>query len=205
MAVPDHPARKHSPIYRATLRYSRVIHTYLSMLAIVLFMFFGTTGFLLNHPAWFGVDATHTTESKITIPADVLASKDKLTLVECLRARGASGAVEKFDWPEEGEPFHVSFKSPRSQCDADITVPGGETRLTIESHGFTGLMTRLHTSREAGPVWQLLVDATAILLLLVSLTGLILWQSLPKRRMIGTAALVSSILAIVAAYLCCVP
>jgi hypothetical protein len=205
MLTPHRPMPRHQPLYRAMLHYSRTLHTYLSMLATVLFIFFATTGFMLNHPVWFGLDNTRSTESTVSIPATVIASKDKLTLVEFLRANGATGAVEKFDWPGEGEVFHVSFKSPKSQCDADITLPAGDTRLTVETHGVLGLITRLHTAKEAGPVWRLLLDATAVLLILVCVTGLVLWQSLPKRRTIGSAGIVLSVLAVGVAYWLCVP
>jgi uncharacterized protein len=187
------------------LHYARSLHTYFSMLATVLFIFFATTGFMLNHPVWFKLDNTRTTESNATIPAEVISAKDKLALVEFLRTHGATGAVDKFDWPADGEPFHVTFKSPKSECDADITLPGGETHLTIETHGVMGLITRLHTAKDAGPIWRLLVDATAVLLIFVCVTGLILWQSLPKRRTLGTIAMVMSVLAVGLAYWLCVP
>src|ERR1700722_3473897 len=131
MATPHHPMPRHGPLYRAVLRYSRALHTYFSMFAAVLFLFFASTGFMLNHPVLFGLDNSRTTESTVSIPAEVISAKDKLALVEFLRAHGATGAVDKFDWPDEGEPFHVAFKSPKSQCDADISLPDGQTQLTI--------------------------------------------------------------------------
>ena len=196
---------RHRPLYRAMLHYCRTLHTYFSMLATVLFVFFASTGFMLNHPVWFGLDNSRTTESTVSIPAEVIAAKDKLALVEFLRAHGVNGAVDKFDWPGEGEPFHVAFKSPKSQSDADITLPNGETHLTIETRGLPALLTRLHTAKDAGPIWRLFLDATALLLLLVCMTGLVLWQSLPKRRTVGSIAMVASVLAVALAYWLCVP
>lgn len=187
------------------LHYSRTLHTYSSMLAMVLFVFFAGTGFMLNHPLWFGLDNTHTSETNVTIPAKVITARDKLDLVEFLRSQGVTGGVEKFDWPGEGEAFHISFKSPKSQTDADITLPTGETHLTVETRGMAGMLTRLHTAKDAGPIWRLLLDFTAIVLLFVSLTGLILWQSLPKRRTAGVIAMIASMLAVSCAYWLCVP
>lgn len=199
-----HPAPRHGAMYRSILHTSRAIHTYLSMLAIVLFVFFAATGFMLNHPGWFGIDDTDTRELTVTIPANVIDSRDKLALVEYLRTQGATGAVQPFDWPEDGDPFRVGFKSPRAQCDADITLPSRETALRIESRRLAGMLSRLHTARDAGQVWQLLLDITAALLILVSITGLILWQSLPKRRRWGFIAFVFSIASVAAAYFFCV-
>ena len=160
---------------------------------------------MLNHPGWFGLDRTRTTESTLTVPAGPIATQDKLAVVEFLRAHGASGAVDPFDWPGDGEPFHIGFKSPRGQCDADITLPGGETRLSVQTRGVAGLLTRLHTSKDAGRAWRLIVDATAVLLVLTCATGLILWQSLPKRRVVGGVGLAISVAAVALAYWLCVP
>lgn len=197
--------KHHSPAYRAILRYSRALHTYVSMLMLLGFTFFAMTGFMLNHPTWFGVDKTRTVESELKIPVNVLASKDKLEVVEFLRGYGVSGMVQPFDWPEEGEPFHIAFKAPASQCDVDISLPGGEAHLATETHGLAGILTRLHTAKEAGRVWRVLIDVTAVLLLFVCASGVILWQSLPRRRKIGSAAVVLSILTIAIVYAVFVP
>ena len=201
---PSRPPRRH-PLHRAVLRHARTLHTYLSMLATVLFLFFGTTGFMLNHPGWFHLDDTRTVASTVTVPAGAIAAHDKLAVVEFLRGRGASGAVEPFDWPGDGEPFHVAFKSPRGQCDADVSLPDGRTELSIQTRGLAGLVTRLHTAKDAGRTWRLLLDATAVLLVSTCVTGLVLWQSLPKRRAVGAAGLVLSVLAVGLAYWLCVP
>lgn len=205
MSQPRHLPPKHSAIYKAVLKYARSLHTYVSMFALIALTFFALTGFMLNHPGWFGLDDTHREEKTVTLPAETIEKQDKLSLVEFLRENGVRGAVRPFDWPGEGEPFHVSFKAPAGQADADITLPTGETRLTIETRGLSGLMTRLHTAKEAGPVWQFLLDATAIFLAFVCLSGLILWQSLPKRRTIGAAAFAVSLALIVGAYAWFVP
>jgi uncharacterized protein len=206
MPAEGHPMpRHHRPAYRAVLRYSRAFHTYLSMLATIGIAFLAATGFMLNHPAWFGLDNARTTEVTFKMPDDLLSSKDKLALVEYLRAHGVRGAVQQFDWPGDGEPFHVAFKAPGSQCDADIALPGGETHLTIETRGINGLLTRLHTAKDAGPVWRFVLDATSILLLIVCITGLVLWQSLPRRRNIGALAFIVSAVAVVVVYALWVP
>ena len=60
-ATTGQPPARQSPVrrqgYRSMLHYSRMLHTYLSMLATVLFIFFASTGFMLNHPVWFHLDA----------------------------------------------------------------------------------------------------------------------------------------------------
>lgn len=198
------PTPKRS-VYRKLLHWSRTLHTYLSMLAVVLFLFFGATGFMLNHAEWFGLDRTTSTTREIALPESAL-DHDKLALVEYLRAHAqVSGAVEPFDWPGEGEAFHLAFKSPRAHSDVDIALETRTATVTTETRGIPGLMTRLHTAREAGPAWQLILDATSLLLVAASVTGIVLWQSLPKRRLIGALALGMSVAALAGVYVALVP
>ena len=199
------PQRERS-FYRKLLQHSRTLHTYLSMLAVVLFLFFGVTGFMLNHAEWFGLDTTQTTTRDLPLNAGLISGKDKLALVEFLRAQGpVAGAVQPFEFPGEGEAFHLAFKSPRSQTDVDIDVSTSVASISTETRGVMGLLTRLHTARDAGLPWQLLLDATSILLVVASITGIVLWQSLPKRRALGFVALGVSAIAMVGVYVALVP
>lgn len=199
------PPSPHRPISRTLLLLSRTLHIYLSMLGVVMLMFFGVTGFMLNHADGFGLEATRTDVSSTTIPVNVIQKQDKLMLVEHLRSTGVSGAVDPFDWPGEGEVFHLAFKSPRSHTDVDIDLPAGVAEITTQTRGVMGWLTRLHTAGEAGAGWRLLLDMTAILLVIASISGIVLWQSLAKRRAIGIAALMTAMVAIVLVYAMFVP
>jgi len=77
--------------------------------------------------------------------------------------------------------------------------------VSIETHGFAGRLVELHRGTEAGPAWRLVIDATAILLLLSSFTGLVLWLLVPKGRPLGIAALAACTVVCVAVYLVFVP
>ena len=77
------PGFHHHPVYRKLLHHTRTLHTYLTMLALVMFLFFAMTGFMLNHADWFGLDRTHETTVEMTIPPPAL--HEKLALVEWLR------------------------------------------------------------------------------------------------------------------------
>ena len=194
----------HHPVYRKILHWTRTLHTYLTMLALVMFLFFALTGFMLNHAEWFGLDETRTTTSELKLPATAL--HDKLALVEYLRAEGhVSGAVQPFDLPGSEDPFHVAFKSPRSQMDVDVTPADGKATIETQTRGVAGILTNLHTAKYAGRAWQCVLDATAILLFLASLTGFLLWYALPKRRKLGLIGLAASIVLVIVFYLMLVP
>jgi len=176
------------------------------MLAMVLFFFFGLTGFMLNHSEWFGLDATRTSERRITLDRGLIEKPDKLEMVEYLRSVGRiTGMVQPFDLPEPGQPFHIAFKAPKTSTDVDISAADAIATVTTETRGVMGLLTRLHTAREAGVAWQLLLDVSAVLIVGAALSGFVIWTSVPKHRVAGIIALVLSATGIVTIYAALVP
>lgn len=185
-------------------KWARSLHIYLSMLGLLTLVFFSATGIMLNHEEWFGFAEPRLTTVEGRIPQALLAPLDKLAVVEVLRARfGATGAVDSFE--EQDGRLEVVFKSPGRRSQASIGLAGGETSVTVEVHGFAGRMAELHRGTEAGPAWRLVIDASALLLLISALTGLTLWLLVPKWRAPGLAAVAVCILACALVYWCCVP
>jgi hypothetical protein len=170
-------------------KWSRLLHIYLSMLGLLAVVFFSITGIMLNHEEWFGFAEPRVKKNEGTVPVALLAAPDKLGIVEKLRKDfGATGALDSFDVRDD--ELRLDFKSPGRHTEATITRADGHAEVSIETHGFAGRLTDLHKGTEAGPAWRLVIDATAILLLLSSLTGLVLWLLVPKWRPLGIVALV---------------
>jgi hypothetical protein len=168
-------------------KWARTLHIYISMLGLIVVTFFAATGFILNHEEWFGYAEPITTTHNGNIPPALLTAPDKLGIVEILRKDlGATGAMDSFEVNED--ELAVIFKSPGRRTQATIAHPGGEAEVTIDTHGFIGRLVELHRGVEAGPAWRLVIDATAILLVIIGLTGLILWLSVPKWRPLGLTA-----------------
>jgi hypothetical protein len=57
-----------------------------------------------------------------------------------------------------------------------------------------GRIAELHRGTDAGPVWSWVIDITAVLLIITSLTGLTLWMLVRKWRNLGLAALAASLI-----------
>ena len=185
-------------------KWSRLLHIYLSMLGLLAIVFFSITGIMLNHEEWFGFAEPRVSKHEGTLPAALLSGPDKLGIVEKLRKDfGATGALDSFDVRDD--EFALVFKSPGRRTEAAITRADGHAEVSIETHGFAGRFVELHRGTEAGPAWRLVIDATAFLLLLSSLTGLLLWLLVPKWRPLGIVALVVCALVCVAVYLVFVP
>jgi hypothetical protein len=194
------------PIFRTLQIQARWIHTYLSMLAMLLLLFFGATGFMLNHSEWFGLDATQTSERQIQLDPALQGKIDRLQLVEYLRAKAdVRGLVQPFDLPEPGQPFHVAFKAPQVTTDVDISLADLTATVTTETRGVMGLLTRLHTAREAGGAWQLVLDVASLLLVVASVTGFVIWTSVPRYRVPGIIALTVCVAGMIGIYAALVP
>ncbi len=101
-------------------------------------------------------------------------------------------------------PIYIVFSSPASKTDVEIKRTG-ETTIKVAYHGLTGVLANLHQGRDTGPAWRRVIDATAILLFCASLTGLVLFLAIPKRRRIGLAALGLGLALPILTYLLLVP
>ena len=178
-------------------RISRWLHIYLSMISFVIVLFFSATGLTLNHADYFQSKAT-TTELKGTINAAWVSAKDsskidKLATVEFFRNRyKVKGAVSDFRIDES--EISISFKAPGYEADAFINRTNASFQLMITSQGFMGFVNDLHKGRDAGKIWLLLIDIAAILMVLISLTGLMLLLFIKKKRVAGMVLAVIGLL-----------
>jgi hypothetical protein len=161
------------------------------MVSFAVVLFFSVTGITLNHQDWFA-DQQKTAVFHGQASAKMLGDRaksgdaagiDKLGLVEMLRAQGIHGAVS--DLRIDDSQIEISFKAPGYSADAFIDRDTGKYDLTETRNGFVAILNDLHKGRDSGKVWAALIDISAGLLVLVSLTGLILIWFMHKRRTVG--------------------
>ncbi|MDX1935463.1 MAG: PepSY-associated TM helix domain-containing protein [Flavihumibacter sp.] len=178
-------------------RLSRWLHIYLSMVSFVIVLFFSVTGLTLNHADYFQRKST-LTESKGVVDSNWVNAADtlkiqKLPLVEFFRERyKVKGAVADFRIDEQEISF--SFKAPGYQADAFIDRHTAAYTLMQTSQGVMGFVNDLHKGRDTGKVWAWVIDVSAILMTLISLTGLVLLLFIKKKRMAGIILLVAGAL-----------
>jgi uncharacterized protein len=167
---------------------SRWLHLYLSMVCFLVVLFFAVTGLTLNHTEWFdGKQVEKKYEGRL--PAAWVNNQDtssikKMEIVEFIRKNyGIKGYVSDFFIEEE--QCSVSFKGPGYSADAFINRKDGSLQLTELRMGLFAVLNDLHKGRDSGKGWAWLIDASAVLLTLVSLTGLLMLLFLKKRRLSG--------------------
>lgn len=183
-----------SPIRVRWKAWLRTLHIYGSLLAMVLLLFFATTGFMMNHEDWFELPARELPTTIGQVPPELLSGPDDLAIVELLRAEyGATGALAKFEI--DGDELHVAFRKPGRTTEAVIYLEDGYMTVDGETEGIVAAMTQLHKGKRSGLRGTLLVDFVAGVLALTALGGLTLWTTLPRRRTVGYAAIGLGLLA----------
>lgn len=168
---------------------SRWLHIYLSMVSFAVVLFFSFTGLTLNHPSWLGGDKQITVKNTGILNVKWVNNPDtnkiaKLEIVEFLRKKyKVKGFVSEFRI-EETE-LSVTLKGPAYSADAFIDRETGKYELSEIKMGVVAIMNDLHKGRDSGSAWSWIIDISAVFLILVSLSGLILLCFIKKRRVAG--------------------
>lgn len=168
---------------------SRWLHIYLSMVSFAVVLFFSFTGLTLNHPTWFGGDKQVIVKNKGKLNVNWVNNPDtnkiaKLEIVEFLRktyeVKGVVSEVRIDDYE-----VSVSLKGPAYSCDAFINREDGTYEVSEVKMGIMAVMNDLHKGRDSGKGWSWIIDISAVFLILVSLSGLILLCFIKKKRVAG--------------------
>jgi uncharacterized protein len=195
----------------------RWVHIYLSMFSLAALLFFSVTGITLNHPDWFYGGAERSVQEQghldvqwlhLELPrggageeADASRQVAKLEVVEHLRkAHGIRGALAEFR--TDDRECMVTFKGPGYAADAFIDRATGRYELTETYHGLIAVINDLHKGRDTGKAWSLVIDLSAVLMTLISLTGLALLFYIKRRRLSGlVTALVGTVVVVAVVWL----
>ncbi len=190
-------------IKRDIATWTRWLHIYLSMFSFASLLFFAVTGITLNHPYWFvGKSKSQNVTSQLNAQwvrgTDTL-SINKLAIVEHLRkVYNIKAPVASFTSDES--QCTATFKGPGYSADVFIERETGNYDLTIVAPGSIAIFNDLHKARDTKPTWALVIDISAILMILVSITGFVMIFYLKKKRVSGLLLFVAGALTAVILY-----
>jgi uncharacterized protein len=102
------------------------------------------------------------------------------------------GTVSSFEVDEE--QVTVSFAGPGYAADAFINRTDGLYEITETRTGIWGVMNDLHKGRDTGSAWRWLIDASAVLMILISLTGMFMLFYLKRKRVAGLLVALAGLL-----------
>ncbi|MEO7411791.1 MAG: PepSY-associated TM helix domain-containing protein [Opitutaceae bacterium] len=191
-------------INKTLLTVCRSVHIYLTMLGLLVMLLFGVTGFTINHEGGMTASTPVVSEVEGKVPMALITAHDELRIVEHLRqAFSIKGAMT--DFTEIPDEFAIAFKEPGQVWDITVAKGNGQVTARREEYDFVAIINNLHRGRYTGPAWSLVIDFSAILIVLACLTGFVLWLALPKRRQLGIAFLALGTVATMAVIYALVP
>jgi hypothetical protein len=191
------PARP--PHHRITfLRWLRKVHGWIGLWGAVLGLLFGFTGILMNHRAVLKISLAQTQESnlQLRLPDPAPASADALAqwlqsqlALDRPATRVREEPARPVAWGDKTltQPAHwmASFATPRMNVQADWWVGNDYVSVKRSDGNLFAALNNLHKGVGMSVGWILLVDTLGGSIILLSLSGVILWSQLHPRRLVG--------------------
>ncbi|CAN0624107.1 conserved membrane protein of unknown function [Burkholderia multivorans] len=199
---------------RATfIKWLRKVHGWVGLWGAALGLLFGVTGVLLNHrapPLKIPTGEPQVEQLQLALPSPAPATPVAMAtwLKRTLRFDGQPGRVRKepaqaVAWGDQRvtQPEHWQFGivGPRHSVQAEYWVGNGYVSVKRTRNTFLTLLNNLHRGVGMNLFWVLLMDTIAGSLILLSLTGVLLWTELNKRRTVGVVLVAGSVAAALAA------
>lgn len=193
------PVRKR-PLKQRLQSLIRWLHIYSSLLGFMTVLFFGITGLTLNHPQWFDSGYQAVREESGSIDRSLIettgAEPDKLAIVEFIRSKyDVRAAVRDFQFDEY--QINISFAGPGYTADVSIDRQTSDYQFNELRLGITAIINDLHKGRDTGTVWSIFIDISAILLVFISISGVLLLVWLKRLWRSGLYTIIAGTLLII--------
>lgn len=185
------------------MRWLRKIHLWVGLWGAALGFLFGATGILLNHRTVLKIPIEKVVQKSAQLPlpeaaADRFRTPEDMALwlqrelnFEGVQVRSKAEPPRKVTWADREllQPARWTFNlnSPHKGVSAEYLV--GNRYLKVDTQDATpiGTLTRLHMASGANAFWVLLSDSIAGGLIVLSVTGLLLWSRLHTIRLTAVA------------------
>jgi hypothetical protein len=199
---------------RATfIKWLRKVHGWVGLWGAVMGLLFGVTGVLLNHrapPLKISSGEPQVQQLQLALPTPAPATPAALAawLKRELKFDGEPGRLRKepaqpVAWGQrkliQPERWQVGIFGPGSNVQAEYWVGNGYVSVKRSENAFLATLNNLHRGVGMNLFWVLLMDTIAGSMILLSLTGVLLWTELNKRRTVGVVLVVGSVAAALAA------
>lgn len=183
------------------LKWLRRTHAWLGLWGAALGLLFGTTGILLNHREIMKIPAARTEQQEIQLtlpesrPADPKALAAWLGLElgsDFSRARIMQEPAKTVTWNgvavQQPARWQITARNPQRSIQAEYWQGNAYVTVKRGASNVFALLTNMHKGVGLGVGWILLVDTLAGALIVLSITGVLLWTRLHGRRL-GAAGL----------------
>lgn len=191
------------------LTWLRKTHLYVGLWGAALGLMFGITGIVMNHRAIMKLPVTKVVQHTVQVPVPENAFANPEEMSAWLQAELGfapvapavlrTQAATTVHWADrevaQPERWTVMLNRPERGINAEYYLGNRFVKLDQIDATPIGTLTRLHMSVGVNAFWVVLMDTIAGSLILLSLTGLLLWTQLHTMR---TAAVMSSVGALLA-------
>jgi hypothetical protein len=176
----------------------RRTHAWLGLWGAVLGLIFGTSGILLNHRSEMKIPlaAQHETHQMLMPPVGSLQSAEALEAwlrVKFKMPHAKSRIVKKPGGPvpwgggqiNQPENWRVTLTTPNLSLTAEYWQGDMETRIEQKEANAWATLANFHKGTGMSNVWILLTDTLACGLLVLAITGTLLWSRLHGPRLMA--------------------
>jgi uncharacterized protein len=190
------------------LKWLRKIHGWVGLWGALLGLLFGFTGILQNHRAVMKIKLPAPVVSNIQIaaPNPLPASPKEMGewLQQELKLERGADKIQREEsqtvtWGDQTvvQPEHwvIRFIAPNNNVQADYWLGANFIKVQRTEPGLLGVMNNFHKASGASIGWILLADTIGGAMILLSITGVILWTELNRRRTIGVLIVSASTIA----------
>jgi len=175
------PRMKH--VIRVISHWALLLHIYTSMAGFTLVLLFAVSGLTLNHQD-FGWGDPKISMSTMDLPMPLIERPDKTAIGNQLK--GALGIGSQVtDYHEDPDQIQVTFAVPGKRTVVTIHRADGKSEVESETRGILGKIDDLHKGFDSGRLWYWIIDISAVILIVSSLTGMITLLALRARRRSG--------------------
>jgi len=192
------PPSKLVPSKGEFYRLCRMVHGWLSALSFLALLFFSVTGILLNHPGWLYGNPSPAQEKRFALtPHDVERLRQSSAPAQMLAGLAVerTGAVGAYsDGDLVGNDVFVRMRGVRGTSEVRANLTDGTVEVLMAQAHPVSIFNALHRGEHAGPVWRLLIDVAAGLLVLTSVIGYAIFLSLRFRLRTGLILTVLSLI-----------
>ena len=189
------------------LKALRKAHGWIGLWGAILGLLFGFSGILQNHRAVLKIDMpTPVAETlQIQAPEHLQRTDDEVGRwlqtalqlekpAERMRKEPAHDVLWGNTVVQQPERWQALFRAPSYQVQVEFWPESGVASVKRTASNWWGVIQNFHRANGVGVVWVLLSDSIGASLILLSLSGLLLWTELEKKKVIGASVFIVSVI-----------
>ena len=178
------------------LLWLRRVHGWIGLWGALLGLTFGATGMIMNHRAILPVPLKKFEQRSVQLPLAEMPADPQALAALLARELDFAGAIPRIraepahgvTWGErtliQPEFWQIWFDTPQRAARAEYHVGNRSVKIERLDANFIATLTRLHQAVGVSAAWVLLADSIAGSLMLLSLTGMLLWIRLHPDRLV---------------------